>query len=184
MRMSNQKKSVSWTKTNSSRRTDCVRPRSSVSSPNRSTGTRTSSTSTSRNGRTRTASTSFPCMYLEMTYCINGVPYELAPDPVWMGSFVRCTLAHPELFQYKCPKCWNTVLPFRYVGSPLSGRVDLEGYCDCGWRGFEMVSGWFKRGEVLRVHIESDRLRHGKYKPLHPRAEPANIDELLAWLVR
>ena len=121
-------------------------------------------------------------LYLEMTYSINGIVAELAPDPIWLGSFVRCSLEHPDLFQYKCPKCGNSVLPFRYVGSPLSGRVDLEGYCDCGWRGFETVSGWFKRGEALREQLAADKLRHSRYKLLHLTAESATVDEMLEWL--
>lgn len=123
-------------------------------------------------------------LYLEMTYSINGIVAELAPDPVWLGSFIRCTLEHPDLFQFKCPKCGKTVHPFRYAGSPLSGRVDLEGYCDCGWRGFESVSGWFKRGETLREQLAADRFRHSRYKLLHLYAEQATIDELLASLTR
>ena len=45
-----------------------------------------------------------------------------------------------------------------------------------------MVSGWFKRGEALREQLAADRIRHSKYKLLHLTAEPATIDELLAWL--
>lgn len=123
-------------------------------------------------------------LYLEMTYAVGGIPAELAPDPVWLGSFVQNTLSHSALYQYKCPKCGKTVLPYRYVGSPLSGRVDLEGYCDCGWKGFESVTGWFIRGEALREQLAADKLRHAKYKLLHLNAEPATIDELLAWLIR
>ena len=123
-------------------------------------------------------------LYLEMTYTVGGIPAELAPDPVWLGSFIQNTLNHPELYQYKCQKCGKTILPYRYVGSPLSGRVDLEGYCDCGWKGFESVSGWFIRGEALREQLAADKLRHTKYKILHLNAEPATIDELLAWLIR
>lgn len=123
-------------------------------------------------------------LYLEMTYAVGGIPAELAPDPVWLGSFVQNTISHSALYQYKCPKCGKTVLPYRYVGSPLSGRVDLEGYCDCGWKGFESVSGWFIRGEALREQLAADKLRHAKYKLLHLNAEPATIDELLAWLIR
>ena len=123
-------------------------------------------------------------LYLEMTYSINGIVSELAPDPVWLGSFVQNTLNHPELYQYKCPKCGKTVQPFRYVGSPLSGRVDLEGYCDCGWRGHEMVSGWFKRGEALREQIAADNARHRKFKLLHPGTAPAMVEELISWLNR
>ena len=121
-------------------------------------------------------------LYLETTYCVAGIVSELAPDPVWLGSFIRCTLEHPDLFQYKCPKCGKTILPFRYVGSPLSGRVDLEGYCECGWRGFKTVSGWFKRGEALREQLAADKLRYSKYKMLNIIAKPANIDDLLAQL--
>ena len=123
----------------------------------------------------------FSPLYLEMTYSINGIVSELAPDPVWLGSFVRCTLEHPGLFQYKCPKCGKLVLPFRYVGSPLSGRVDLEGYCDCGWRGFETVSGWFYRGEALRDQIAADKFRHRKHILFHP-TDASTIDEFLGYL--
>ena len=121
-------------------------------------------------------------LYLEMTYSVAGIVSELAPDPVWLGSFVSCTLKHPDLFQYKCPKCGKTVSPYRYVGSPLSGVVHLEGLCDCGWRGYETASGWFTRGDSLRKQMSSDKLHYSKYKLLLLNAEPATIDELLAWL--
>lgn len=58
-------------------------------------------------------------------------------------------------------------------------RVDLEGYCDCAWRGFETVSGWFKRGEALREQLASDKLRHAKYKLLHPGTCPSTVNVLL-----
>jgi len=122
-------------------------------------------------------------LYLEMTYSINGIVSELAPDPVWLGSFVCCVMEHPELFHYQCPKCGKMVLPYRFAGSPLSGRVDLEGYCECGWKGSETVSGWFKRGEVLRERLAADRFRNRKYKLLHNKAEPATVEELLQFLV-
>ena len=48
-------------------------------------------------------------LYMEMTYTIGGIVAEMAPDPVWLGSFVSCTLSHPELFQYRCPECGKTV---------------------------------------------------------------------------
>ncbi len=121
-------------------------------------------------------------LYLEMTYTVAGITAELAPDPVWLGSFVQTTKNHLDLFQYQCPDCGMTVLPFRYVGSPFSGRVDLEGYCDCGWRGYEVVSGWFKRGEALREQLAADKLRQSKYELLHLNAVPATIEELLDWL--
>lgn len=121
-------------------------------------------------------------LYMEMTYSINGIVSELAPDPVWVGSFIQTTINHPELFQFRCPKCGKPLLPYRSVGSPLSGRVDLEGYCDCGWKGYETVSGWFKRGEALREQIAADKTRYLKYTLLHPMAGTATITELLDWL--
>jgi len=124
----------------------------------------------------------FTPLYLEMTYCIGGIPAEFAPDPVWLGSFVQCTLNHPDLFQYKCPKCGKTILPYRYVGSPLSGRVDLEGRCSCGWKGYEMVSGWFIRGEALREQLAADKLRYKKFRLLHPGSEASTVGELMEWL--
>lgn len=123
-------------------------------------------------------------LYLEMTYSINGIVAELAPDPVWLGSFVQTIRNHPNLFQHQCPACGKTVFPYRFVGSPLSGRVDLEGYCECGWKGYQTVSGWFKRGEALREQLAADKRRHNKYKLLHLNTEPATIEELLDTIER
>ena len=120
-------------------------------------------------------------LFMEMTYSCGWVA-EMAPDPVWLGSFVRCTLEHPELFQFKCPKCGQTVYPYRYVGSPLSGRVDLEGRCDCGWEGFEMVSGWRQRAICLREHIDRDTLRNKKYRLFQHFARYFTVQDLLDYL--
>jgi predicted RNA-binding Zn-ribbon protein involved in translation (DUF1610 family) len=119
-----------------------------------------------------------------MTYSVAGITAELAPDPVWLGSFVQTIRNHSDLFQFQCPDCGKTVLPYRFVGSPLSGRVDLEGYCDCGWRGYETVTGWFARGETLRNQIAVDTLRYHKYRLLHPGSRPATFEELLGNLDR
>ena len=121
-------------------------------------------------------------LYMEMTYSINGIVSELSQDPVWLGSFIQTTITHPELFQFQCPTCGKPVLPYRYAGSPLSGRVDLEGHCDCGWSGVETVSGWFKRGEALREQLAADKARYLKYKLLHSKADPATIEDLLTCL--
>lgn len=117
-------------------------------------------------------------LYMEMTYSCGWVA-EMAPDPVWLGSFVRCTLEHPELFQFKCPGCGKMVHPYRYVGSPLSGRVDLEGRCECGWRGFEKVSGWKPRATALRDQLASDKSRYLLYRFLHSSAERATCENLI-----
>ena len=135
------KKSVSWTKSNSSRRTteeQCLLTKPFYRNSN-------VIYAHFNEGKDNYRFYFIP-LYLEMIYCLAGIVSKLAPDRVWLCSFIRCTLEQPNLFQYKCPKCGKTVLSFRYLGSPLSGRVDLEGYCDCGWRGFESVSGWFVWG--------------------------------------
>ena len=122
-------------------------------------------------------------LYMEMTYSCGWVA-EIAPDPVWLGSFVRCTLEHPELFQFKCPMCGKTVYPYRYVGSPLSGRVDLEGRCECGWEGFEMVSGWKSRANALRDQISKDKTKYSRLKLFHPSVDASMIEVLLDWMKR
>lgn len=121
-------------------------------------------------------------LYLQMTYSCAGWVAEIAPDPVWLGSFVRCTLEYPELFHYNCPDCGNTVRPYRYVGSPLSGVVHLEGRCDCGWHGNDEVSGWRIRATTLRDQVASDKLRYNKYKLFHYRAKPCTVEDLLVML--
>ena len=124
----------------------------------------------------------FTPLYMEMTYSCAGWVAEMAPDPVWLGSFMSAVRNNPELFQFKCPECGKTVFPYRTVGSPLSGRVDLEGMCSCGWHGDESVSGWKVRATALRDQLASDAFRHGKYKLLHPAAKPATVQELLDWM--
>lgn len=121
-------------------------------------------------------------LYLQMTYSCAGWVAEMAPDPVWLGSFVRCTLEHPDLLQYTCPACGKVVHPYRYVGSPLSGIVHLEGRCECGWHGIQEVTGWRVRAIALRDQINKDKMRHMKYKIFHPGTDAAPIDVLLELL--
>ena len=124
----------------------------------------------------------FTQLYMQMTYSCAGWVAEMAPDPVWLGSFVSAVRNNPELFHFMCPNCGKSVFPYRTVGSPLSGRVDLEGRCTCGWHGDESVSGWKVRATALRDQLGKDSFRHGKYKLLHPAANPATMQELIDWL--
>ena len=125
----------------------------------------------------------FTPLYMQMTYSCAGWVAEMAPDPVWLGSFVSTVRNHLDLFQFQCPKCGKTVFPYRTVGSPLSGRVDLEGRCECGWKGFESVTGWRKRANALRDQVSADMLRYRKYRLLHPGTKPASVQEVLDGLV-
>ena len=121
-------------------------------------------------------------LYMQMTYGCAGWVAEISPDPVWLGSFVRCTLEHPKLFQYKCPNCGKVVFPHRYCGSPLSGRVDLEGRCECGWRGFESVTGWRIRANALRDVISNDFNRYLIKRAFHLFSQPPKMLNLLEYL--
>lgn len=118
-------------------------------------------------------------LFMQMTYCCCGWTAEMAPDPVWMGSFITCSLTHPELFSFKCPECGAPVYPHHYSGSPLSGRVDLSGGCGCGWKGYESVSGWFIRATALRDQMVADMSRSRRFTLLHPGSSPATVEELL-----
>lgn len=121
-------------------------------------------------------------LYMEMTYSCAGWVAEMAPDPIWLGSFVRCAPEHPELFRLLCPECGEVVYPYRCAGSPLSGWVDLEGSCRCGWRGDECVSGWRQRAIHLRDQMAADRGRYRWQRFIHSGARSASVRELLDWL--
>lgn len=103
---------------------------------------------------------------LNMAYSINGYVVRMAEGPIYLGTFVRNTLEHPEMFSFKCPRCGKTVYPYGYNGSPLSGRVDLQGVCECGWSDYVMVSGWRKRSDALKETQREDRFRLAKFKAL------------------
>ncbi len=122
----------------------------------------------------------FTPLYLEMTYSMGWVA-EIAPDPVWLGSLVRCSIKYPELYQYKCPKCGKFILSYRYCGSPLSGRVDLEGHCNCDWKGYESVFGWRVRAIALRDTIREDKTRW-KHFQRHFKGDSSTVAALVEWL--
>ena len=114
---------------------------------------------------------------LDMSYHIGGHTISMAEGPIFLGTFIRNTLEHEELFSIKCPRCGKAVIPFSYNGSPLSGRVDLAGQCKCGWSGGVTVSGWRIRSEALK---ESQRRDEGRYSSfLKKSLPPASIDSLL-----
>ena len=79
----------------------------------------------------------------------------------------------------KCPHCGETLYPYGYNGSPLSGRVDLQAICDCGWSGFEMVSGWRIRSEALKAAQHSDTWRRRLFKL--KSGTTSTIYDLLDW---
>lgn len=121
---------------------------------------------------------------LNMTYCIGGHSISMADGPVYLGTFIRNTVENPDLFVFRCPKCGKTLYPYGFNGSPLSGRVDLQSMCDCGWDGYEMVSGWRKRSDALKTSQNKDKFRLAKFRFRVKclMEQPSTIEELLNWL--
>ena len=119
---------------------------------------------------------------LNMTYSIGGHSISMADGTVYLGTFIRNTIEHPELFTFKCPKCGKTLDPYGYNGSPLSGRVDMQGYCDCGWGGYIMYSGWHIRSKALKSTQKADFWRHLLFKLCKRYGEAPTVKELIEWL--
>lgn len=117
---------------------------------------------------------------MSMTYSINGMAIKMAEDPIHLGTFIRNTLEHPDLFTAPCPKCGRLLYPYGYNGSPLSGRVDLEASCDCGWDDFVSVSGWRIRSEALKATQKHDAARYRRFS--RHKTGTATIVDLLEML--
>lgn len=115
-----------------------------------------------------------------MTYSVGGMALRMADDPIFLGTFIRNTFEHEDLFTAPCPRCGRKLFPYGYSGSPLSGRVDLEAKCECGWDDFVIVSGWRIRSQALRDTQNLDKRRYKNFKLSHQQS--ASIQELLEWL--
>lgn len=117
---------------------------------------------------------------LDMAYCIGGLVARIADPPYYLGSIVRNSLQNPELFSFSCPECGKKIYSHSYNGSPLSGRFDLSGVCpSCGWRGYDMQSGWKVRSEALRAVQKTDMRRLRRVRFWNLGFKSASIEELL-----
>ena len=117
---------------------------------------------------------------LDMAYCIGGLVARIAEPPYHLGTIVRNSLEHPDLFSFSCPECGGPVHSHSYNGSPLSGRFDLSGICPaCGWKGYVIESGWRIRSEALWATQKKDRRRLRVVRILRPGFKPAAMEELL-----
>lgn len=119
---------------------------------------------------------------LNMTYSISGHAIKMADDPIHLGTFIKNTFEHEDLFTAPCPRCGRKLYPYGYNGSPLSGRVDLEATCSCGWSKYVIVGGWRGRCEALKSTQKADKRRLIMAKLLHPKFKGATIEELLDFL--
>lgn len=117
---------------------------------------------------------------LDMTYVLDGIPVRMAEKPLYLGTFIRNTLEHKDIFTALCPHCSHQLLPHGYNGSPLSGRVNLDATCpECDWNGSVTVKGWRIRSEALKATQKADKVRRLKAKVLRPCFEAATIEEFL-----
>ncbi len=116
---------------------------------------------------------------LNMVYFCGGLTLPVAYQPYFIGTIIRNSLDHPELFAEKC-KCGHTAYAYSYNGSPLSGRFDLSYACPhCGAKFSDTKSGWHIRSKVLTATQEEDLERGRNLQRLNPAFEPTYINELL-----
>ena len=123
----------------------------------------------------------FIALDLDLSYHLGTHVVLMAEPPYHLGTIVRCSLEHPELFSFLCPTCGERVYAYTLNGSPQSGRVDLSGECPrCGWRGGVSVSGWRSRSIVLRETQREDSQRLSEAMGGPGGFTTASIEELLA----
>lgn len=116
---------------------------------------------------------------LNMVYLCAGLTLPVAYPPYFIGTIVRNSFEHPELFAAKC-ECGHSAYAYSYNGSPLSGRFDLSYACPhCGANSSDTKSGWHIRSKALTATQEEDLVRGRHLQSLNPAFEPASIRELL-----
>lgn len=119
---------------------------------------------------------------LNMAYFYPGGATAIAFPPYFVGTILRNSLEHPELFSTEC-RCGHRAYSYAYNGSPLSGRVDMSHACPhCGAHVETVESGWKVRADALRKSRKSERMRIAKIRLLHPRFKPASLQELLRFI--
>lgn len=116
---------------------------------------------------------------LSMAYFCAGWAAAVALPPYFIGTILRNSIEHPDLFVTQC-ECGHHAYGYSYNGSPLSGRFDISHACpSCGLVTRTTESGWRIRSEALRTTQEKDLKRGRKIKCWHPNFKPATIQELL-----
>ena len=115
-------------------------------------------------------------------YNTAGLAMWMANPPYWLGTIVRNSIEHPELFGAKCP-CGHQAYAYRYAGSPLSGSFSLNVACpECGWKGRSSRSGWMIRRDTLQESQSKDRRFLGLLKQNGIDFKVADIRDLLRYI--
>lgn len=116
---------------------------------------------------------------LNMAYFCAGGATAVANPPYFVGTILRNSLEHPDLFSAEC-MCGHRAYAYAYNGSPLSGRFDLSCACpECGASISSIEFGWRVRSNALRATQEEDLTRGRRMLLLHPHFQTATIQELL-----
>ena len=119
---------------------------------------------------------------LNMAYFCAGGATAIALPPYFIGTILRNSIEHPELFGTAC-ECGHQAYGYSFNGSPLSGRIDISHACPyCGEIIETVESGWRVRSESLTATQEEDLKRGRRMRLWHPGFEPATIQELLRYL--
>lgn len=119
---------------------------------------------------------------LNMAYFCAGWAAAVAFPPYFIGTILRNSIEHPDLFGTQC-ECGHKAYGYSYNGSPLSGRFDISHACPCcGLVTRTTKSGWRIRSEALKATQAEDLKRGCRMQFWHRRFEPATIQELLRYL--
>ena len=119
---------------------------------------------------------------LDMAYVSTGFSARIADPPYFLGTIVRNSLEHPDLFGCKCPDGYQAYA-YTYSGSPLSGRVSQAVACpECGWNEWTKRQGWHVRSRALKGTQAEDLERFCLLKKADPDFHAADLRELLAFL--
>ena len=112
---------------------------------------------------------------LDMAYVSTGFSARIADPPYFLGTIVRNSLEHPDLFGCKCPDGYQAYA-YTYSGSPLSGRVSQAVACpECGWNEWTKRQGWHVRSRALKGTQAEDLERFCLLKKADPDFHAADL---------
>ena len=116
---------------------------------------------------------------LDMAYVSTGFIARIANPPYFLGTIVRNSLLHPDLFSSNCPN-GHQAFAYTYSGSPLSGRVSQAMACPiCGWNAWTERRGWHDRSRALKGTQAKDLERYRILKETNPDFKSADLRDLL-----
>lgn len=124
----------------------------------------------------------FIALGLDMAYVSTAFTVRIADPPYHLGTVIRTSLAHPNLFSCPCPR-GHEAFAYTYAGSPLSGRVSQAMACPvCGWNGWIPRTGWMSRSKTLKAVQAEDRKRLKLLEKEKPGFKGADLRDLLRFL--